>query len=606
MLQKGEVLNPVILSGWYSLPETWCDPSESRAATELLESRDKHLEIFSIQESQPSPLPESSILTQSPQLENKQRFRAVTVRQPRASLIGIHKFFECRSKPTNYRGKILIHAGAKYSDTKKLYQKFADLLPPLEKLPFKAVVAVANLVDCLPITPELIAQQSELEIRCGDWQVGMYAWKLENVQILSVPVFAAGKEGMWNLEIPAYRLALQPVTQESLKTAEFIINPQEQIGRVQHHSPNLFSLVWADGEIDSYRWERDETLIQELAIAPSDLAQKLTSACTNKPSPFSEGDPIRVKKRGKLKGKFGTITKVFQAKREVLVKFDGCFYNIGFQFGDVEKIDLPAEASAYSVEIQAGESKPTAPLDTGTIAPQAFLGDREADRSSSRVQKPDLRTRCRILPTSSHQKYKNQQGYVCGYHTADSSELWVKLDNHNKSLRVFPDEVEFLGEMQPNFQSGDRISYQDKLAIFFSYNGATKEALIKLHNEAECISVPIVAIQKENKLPSLISTLDKSKASGHLYKYIENKKLKDGCIVSYPKVEIRDSDNITHWRWGYQWEYKDEDGRWRNKSIACPVSLVPLVKQMIERNHPVVKIREFIESSKPKKAKEKV
>ena len=59
LLNDGEVLNPVILSDWYSLPPNYLDPSECQAATDLLEARERQLEIFSIQESPPSPSAES-------------------------------------------------------------------------------------------------------------------------------------------------------------------------------------------------------------------------------------------------------------------------------------------------------------------------------------------------------------------------------------------------------------------------------------------------------------------------------------------------------------------------------------------------------------------
>jgi hypothetical protein len=63
LINKGEVLNPAILCQWYEIPETWLDPSECRAATELLESNEQQQEIFSILESQRSPLTESSTST---------------------------------------------------------------------------------------------------------------------------------------------------------------------------------------------------------------------------------------------------------------------------------------------------------------------------------------------------------------------------------------------------------------------------------------------------------------------------------------------------------------------------------------------------------------
>lgn len=70
LINKGEVLNPAILCQWYEIPESWLDPSESRAATELLESNEQQQEIFSILESPPSLYNESS--TSTPCVENQQ------------------------------------------------------------------------------------------------------------------------------------------------------------------------------------------------------------------------------------------------------------------------------------------------------------------------------------------------------------------------------------------------------------------------------------------------------------------------------------------------------------------------------------------------------
>ena len=71
LLNKGEVLNPVILAQWFKIPMNWFDPLESRAATELLEEDVRQQEIFSVLASQRSPLEESSILRKLEQPQNK-------------------------------------------------------------------------------------------------------------------------------------------------------------------------------------------------------------------------------------------------------------------------------------------------------------------------------------------------------------------------------------------------------------------------------------------------------------------------------------------------------------------------------------------------------
>ena len=85
--------------------------------------------------------------------------KAITTWQPWASLLARGaKKYETRSWETKYRGPIAIHAAQKPFNTdsyldRELYP-FADALglPDIysfNKLPYGAVVAVANLVNCL-------------------------------------------------------------------------------------------------------------------------------------------------------------------------------------------------------------------------------------------------------------------------------------------------------------------------------------------------------------------------------------------------------------------------------------------------------------------------
>jgi hypothetical protein len=201
LLNKGEVLNPAILCQWYEIPESWLDPLECRAATELLETGGQQQEIFSILESPPLPLQESSTLIPCVENQQLQRVKAITLHQPWAYLVGRYKWFETRSWLTNYRGKIAIHAAKKQHDTEEWCSLLQDLLPPVEELIFGAVVAIADLTDCILMTEELINQQPQIELRCGNWKPGRYAWKLKNIQILPEPIPAKGKQGLWNIEL---------------------------------------------------------------------------------------------------------------------------------------------------------------------------------------------------------------------------------------------------------------------------------------------------------------------------------------------------------------------------------------------------------------------
>jgi hypothetical protein len=105
----------------------------------------------------------------------------------------------------------------------------------------------------------------------------------------------------------------------------------------------------------------------------------------------------------------------------------------------------------------------------------------------------------------------------------------------------------------------------------------------------------------ENTNTSQISPKKKKVASGSLAPYLENKKLKNGQIVTYPRVTgERDKSNHLHWKWGYYYEIKI-DGEWKNRSLPTPARIVPQVKILIENHGSVEEIKDFILQSKHKK-----
>jgi hypothetical protein len=114
--------------------------------------------------------------------------------QPWASLIATgQKQYETRGWSTNYRGLIAIHAGMNCHIE---FCKIFDLNPA--EIPKGAIVAIANLVDCIEMCPTFIGTQSESEIKAGDWQPGRFAWRLENVRAIA-PIPLKGHQGLWNI-----------------------------------------------------------------------------------------------------------------------------------------------------------------------------------------------------------------------------------------------------------------------------------------------------------------------------------------------------------------------------------------------------------------------
>ncbi len=68
----------------------------------------------------------------------------------------------------------------------------------LGEAPLGFIVAIAELRDCLPITGNLAACQPAAELDFGDWREGRFAWQLENIAPLEMPVPISGRQGLWN------------------------------------------------------------------------------------------------------------------------------------------------------------------------------------------------------------------------------------------------------------------------------------------------------------------------------------------------------------------------------------------------------------------------
>lgn len=145
--------------------------------------------------------------------------KALTLYQPWASLVALcEKKIETRSWYTSYRGTLAIHAAKKPFDTdpyldRELYL-FADALglPDIfsfDALPYGAVIATCNLVDCLYIGKthlhcyaRVVPLPSGNELAFGDYTEGRFAWVLNDVRPLPEPIPAKGRQGLWNWEPP--------------------------------------------------------------------------------------------------------------------------------------------------------------------------------------------------------------------------------------------------------------------------------------------------------------------------------------------------------------------------------------------------------------------
>jgi len=125
--------------------------------------------------------------------------RALTIQQPYAELVarGL-KRVENRTWQTHYRGELVIHAGAS--------QRWLAEADPLdieragEDLAFGAIIAVADLVDCLSIR-DLTRDQSlfKHDLAEHEYATGPWCWVLDNVRRLQRPIIAPGRQSIWTV-----------------------------------------------------------------------------------------------------------------------------------------------------------------------------------------------------------------------------------------------------------------------------------------------------------------------------------------------------------------------------------------------------------------------
>lgn len=144
--------------------------------------------------------------------------KVLSLWQPWATLIALgKKRVETRSWSTPYRGEVAIHAAKHWNrklDGMCCTSPFIDVLGyqyhdgPLYRydgvlrlLPFGSIVATAQIVDVVP-TSVMRPTISVLEASFGDYSQGRYAWLLDNVRPLSDPFPLAGRQGLFNADIP--------------------------------------------------------------------------------------------------------------------------------------------------------------------------------------------------------------------------------------------------------------------------------------------------------------------------------------------------------------------------------------------------------------------
>ena len=138
--------------------------------------------------------------------------KAVSLHQPWASAIAIGaKHFETRSWPIRYRGPIAIcaaktplHARSEERSRPALWANVFRTMSVAPgwltgSLPFGAVVAVAEVVECYRVADLGFSKLSALELALGDFSGIRYGWLLENIVALPQPVPCRGFQSIFEL-----------------------------------------------------------------------------------------------------------------------------------------------------------------------------------------------------------------------------------------------------------------------------------------------------------------------------------------------------------------------------------------------------------------------
>jgi activating signal cointegrator 1 len=127
--------------------------------------------------------------------------KALSILEPWASLIKEKvKYVETRGWKTKYRGQLYIHASLRKENRKdKNVNELLNLLSNKE-FNYGHIIAKCKLVDCIYMDDEYIKniKENKIEYMCGEYSVGRYAWIVEDIEMLEIPIKAKGQLNIWN------------------------------------------------------------------------------------------------------------------------------------------------------------------------------------------------------------------------------------------------------------------------------------------------------------------------------------------------------------------------------------------------------------------------
>ena len=122
--------------------------------------------------------------------------KAITIKEPWASLIvqGFKKY-EFRSWKTNYRGKVLIHAGLSKENIDDFNEYNLDISSG-------EIIGESYISDCILVDEKFDKKLKNIDPNVyANNHVGLYAFKLDKIKKYNKKIKIKGKLGLWNYKM---------------------------------------------------------------------------------------------------------------------------------------------------------------------------------------------------------------------------------------------------------------------------------------------------------------------------------------------------------------------------------------------------------------------
>lgn len=129
--------------------------------------------------------------------------KVLSVRQPWATLlVRGHKKIETRTWNTKFRGRLLIHASAKFDDKElsKIYP-FNIYTGNPALLPLGKIIGEVTITGCEPVE-NLLKDLPRTEHLFGDYTENRFGWICEGAISYPDPIPAKGNLGLWEFPDP--------------------------------------------------------------------------------------------------------------------------------------------------------------------------------------------------------------------------------------------------------------------------------------------------------------------------------------------------------------------------------------------------------------------